>query len=262
MAFEQGHIYKLGFTYKWPGKPWWERYLTFVFLKEADRDYLWKLSLQFWKPPPLPEIPSELNIEFFGFEPRKVASFAREGLWFGPRGQTKFYEWGEIARLLIVRVERDCHDFQKLETTLPDQIMTLRVTKDRPNWSGAPPDVIARMLQRYVAAEQTELFALTGALASRTEATYRLDDFKRRTSGFWQARAIVRSLVVITLAGFAVGIFKLAVALFLLGLCSLNLLVFRRTQKYYTKEQHELEAQIAKFAPAATAYASQEASIS
>jgi hypothetical protein len=117
------------------------------------------------------------------------------------------------------------------------------------------------MLQHYVTPDRTEIFALIGSPASLAEATYRLEDFKRRTSGFRQARTVARSLMIITLAGFAVGIFKLAAALFLLGLLSLNLLVFRRTQKHYAKEQHELEAQIAKFAPAAIAFASQQASI-
>jgi hypothetical protein len=236
--------------------------LIFALLKEADRDYLWKLSQQFWKPPPLPEIPVNLNIEFFGFEPRQVASFESEGLWFGLRGQTELYEWGDVGRLLIIRLEHDRQDFRKLELTLPDQTLTCQLRKGySPNWSGASAEVIARMLQHYVMPDRAEVYALTGSTTSLAEATCRLDYFKRRTSSFWDGRAIVTIMVLITVAGFAVGIFRLPVALFLLGLLSLSLLAFRRTKKILQKEQEKLEAEIAKLTPVDGASASQEVSI-
>jgi len=266
-AFEQGLIHKGKghFTYRWSDKPWWERELTFLYLKEADRDYIWKLSQQHWKAPPLPQLPENLSIGFFGLHFRRIARFGQEGLWFGPKDQPKFYEWSEVRKLLIVRLERDRQDFRKLELTLPDQTLTLQLRKGNygyyPNWSGAPASVIVRMLQHFVTLDATETYALIGSPTSLAEAAYRLDEFKRRTSGFQQARGIIRILIVGTLIAFGLGFLKLVPGLYLLGFLGLILLVFRRTRKLYAKQQNELEAQVARFGPVGTPCTSQGAII-
>jgi hypothetical protein len=182
-AFENGLIHKGNylFTYKWPDKPWWQRTLSFGFLKDAERESLWKASQRFWKAPLPPDLPPDLKIRHFF---RKEAQFSPEGIWAGRMGKPRYYPWSAVQELRIDRLEHDRRDFQNLEMVLPDQTIRLWVTlqhgQANRSWSGAEPEAISGMLESHVPPERTLISALWGPPKSLAEIKHRQEELNRQ----------------------------------------------------------------------------------
>ncbi|MDX9972887.1 MAG: hypothetical protein RBU21_07855 [FCB group bacterium] len=183
-----------------PDEPWWRRTIGVSMVGEEDREYVLRVCLQFWTPPPV-DLPETLTLKMpsMGFN-RTVITMSSTGIDVSGPGVLRSYAWGDVQRLHITRVEEKHPGFYSLKLALPDRDIDLQVTNqngtDVRTWSGPNPEVVSAFLKARIPPARTEETILWGKPVAPKDLDSRLEELRKQYRQFLAFAAVIAVVAV------------------------------------------------------------------
>jgi hypothetical protein len=246
---------KIPMTLVGPDRPWWRRRLRLEYLSDSDRKDVTELINRHYRLPPPPAIDDELKVRY-GF--RKSARFDADGIHVVVCNKPMDYQWSDLQRLHITRIDPVRRDFVSLEIVLPDREIELKIVRHQggtsttwqgatPTWQGATPEEVNEFLLAHAPAERVDVDIAGERPSKPIDVERQLQQARKQL----REHQIVTWIFVPALVGILVWMAidkSLVGALAMAGMCfAYGFPIYWFTRRERTKRTQDLEAMLRQF---------------